>query len=224
MHVNNKHSLSVGRIMRLRKQIIVGARNYHKYLVNKVFKLVCEDGTEVDIRFYISDFKHMTGLYSNLDDRNFYQKCFSGTIGIGNIDVRQKYNWNTLRIKGDYIEKIHELLYKDGKETLLLESLITNTYVFPYTVINNSNNMCVGFVSNMNKARSLRKASSSVNSLSKKSIIAIFAKSPGSVKYDELVYILNLLNVYKKNEMLLNQLSNSLQIKFLKIITKPTDQ
>ena len=224
MHVNNKHSLSVGRTMRLRKQIIVGARNYHKYLVNKVFKLVCEDGTEVDIRFYISDFKHMTGLYSNLDDRNFYQKCFSGTIGIGNIDVRQKYNWNTLRIKGDYIEKIHELLYKDGKKTLLLESLITNTYVFPYTVINNSNNMCVGFVSNMNKARSLRKASSSVNSLSKKSIIAIFAKSPGSVKYDELVYILNLLNVYKKNEMLLNQLSNNLQIKFLKIITKPTDQ
>ena len=117
-----------------------------------------------------------------------------------------------------------ELLYKDGKKTLLLESLTTNTYVFPYTVINNSNNMCVGFVSNMNKARSLRKASSSVNSLSKKSIIAIFAKSPGSVKYDELVYILNLLNVYKKNEMLLNQLSNSLQIKFLKIITKPTDQ
>lgn len=44
------------------------------------------------------------------------------------------------------------------------------------------------------------------------------------MKYDELVYILNLLNVYKKNEMLLNQLSNSLQIKFLKIITKPTDQ
>ena len=74
MHVNNKYSLSIGHMGRLRKQIIVGARNYHKYLVNKVFKLICEDGTEVCIRFHISDFKHMTGLYSNLDDVSFYQK------------------------------------------------------------------------------------------------------------------------------------------------------
>ena len=126
-----------------------------------------------------------------------------------------------MRVKGNYTEKIHELLYKDGKKTLLLESLVTNTYVFPYAVINNSNNMCVGFVSNINRARSLRKASSSVNSLSKKSIIAIFAKSSGDVKYDELVYISDLLNVYEKNETLLNQLSDSLQMRFLEIITRP---
>ena len=44
-----------------------------------------------------------------------------------------------MRVKGNYTEKIHELLYKDGKKTLLLESLVTNTYVFPYAVINNSN-------------------------------------------------------------------------------------
>lgn len=81
--------------------------------------------------------------------------------------------------------------------------------------------MCVGFVSNINRARSLRKASSSVNSLSKKSIIAIFAKSSGDVKYDELVYISDLLNVYEKNETLLNQLSDSLQMRFLEIITRP---
>ncbi len=221
MHVNNKYSLSIGHMGRLRKQIIVGARNYHKYLVNKVFKLICEDGTEVCIRFHISDFKHMTGLYSNLDDVSFYQKCVSGTIDVGNINAKQKYNWDTLRVKGNYIEKIHELLYKDGKKTLLLESLATNTYVFPYAVINNSNNMCVGFVSNINRARSLRKASSSVNSLSKKSIIAIFAKSSGDVKYYELVYISDLLNVYEKNETLLNQLSDSLQMRFLEIITRP---
>ena len=82
-----------------------------------------------------------------------------------------------MRIKGNYIEKIHELLYKNGKKTLLLESLVTHTYVFPYAVLNHDNNMCVGFVSNINRARSLRKASSSLNAAMTKRISAVFAKT-----------------------------------------------
>ena len=221
MSMNNTYPLSAGHAARLRRQIIIGARNYRKYLADKVFKIVCEDGMEVDVRFHISDFKHLTGLYSNLDDDDFYQKCVSGKIDIGNIDTHQKYNWKTLRTKGNYIEKIHELLYKDSSKTLLLESLLTHTYVFPYAVVNKSNNMCVGFVSNINKARSLRKSSLSLHSSSEKCIIAIFAKLSGSRKYDELVYVSGVMNIYDKDEGLLNQLSDTLQSKFLEIITRP---
>lgn len=92
MSVQNKYLLSVGHKSKLREQIIIGARNYNKYLVNKVFKIVCDDGTEVNVRFCASDFHHMTGLCSNLKDKDFYEKCIAGTIDAGNIDLNQKYN------------------------------------------------------------------------------------------------------------------------------------
>lgn len=221
MSTRNMNLLSVGYKIKLRKQIVAGARNYNKYLVNKVFKLVCEDGTEVDLRFFTSDFKHMTGLYSNLNDNLFYENCVSGRIDLGNINNKQKYNWATLRTKGRNIERIHELLYTNCRKTLLLEFLDTHTLVFPYAVKNLANNMCVGFVSNVNRARSLRKASSSINAKSEKSIIAIFAKSSERDKYHELVYVSDVLGVYERDEGLLDKLDDNIQMKFLEIITRP---
>lgn len=221
MSVHSNNTLSVGHKIRLRKQIIAGARHYNKYLAGKIFKIVCEDGMEVDIRFHVTDFKHMTGLCSNLGNKSFYEKCVSGTIDIGNIDTNQKYNWNTLRIKGNHIEKIHELLYKDCSKTLLLEMLDTHTYVFPYAVKNTSNNMCVGFVSSINKARSVRKASTSTKFKFEKNVIAVFAKSAGCSAYHELIYVSNVLGMYKKNESLLNELDDVIQMRFLELITRP---
>lgn len=221
MSVRNMHSLSVGHKAKLRGQIITGARNCNKYLMNKVIKIICEDGEEVDIRFFSSDFKHMTGLCSNLSNEDSYQRCVLGTIDIGNINTNQKYNWSTLKAKGNHIEKIHELLYKDCGKTLLLNALDTNTYVFPYAVKNTLSNMCVGFVSSINKARSLRKASSSIKFGSEKTIIAVFAKTLENCKYNELIYISDIRGTYKKNESLLEKLDNNIQIKFLEIITRP---
>lgn len=221
MSVRNMCFLSVGHKARLRGQIITGARNYKKYLANKVFKIICEDGEEVDIRFFASDFKHLTGLYSNLDDEEFYQKCVLGIVDIGNIDTNQKYNWSTLKVKGNHIENIHELLYKDCKKTLLLNALDTNTYVFPYAVKNTVSNMCVGFVSGINKARSLRKASSSTKFRTEKTIIAVFAKTLETCTYNELVYISDVLGTYEKDQSLLDKLDNNIQMKFLEIITRP---
>lgn len=37
------------------------------------------------------------------------QKCVSGTIDVGNIGTSQKYNWNTLRTKGNHIGLLDKL-------------------------------------------------------------------------------------------------------------------
>lgn len=198
---------------RLRNYIISGARNYNKYLADKVFKIVCEDGDTVEIRFFISDFKHLTGLYSDLKNNEFYKECIHGTISIGNINTKQKYDWNTLRTKCRFIENIHELLYKDCQKVLVLKMLDTKTVVFPYAVKNLSNNICVGFVSDINKARSLFQ--------SEKNIIAIFAKNSDQLKYHQLIYISDVISAYEKDDKLLDTLEESIQMKFLDIITKP---
>ncbi|XCP85826.1 PBECR4 domain-containing protein [Roseburia hominis] len=214
-------TLSNGHKSKLRNQIITGARNYNKYLVNKVFKIVCADGLEVDVRFFPSDYKHLTGLYSNLGDDDFYRNCVLGTIDVGNIATDQKYNWSTLRTKGKHVEKIHELFYKDGGKSLLLEVLDTRTCIFPYAVKSPASNMCIGFATDVNKARTLRKASASTKSKAEKRIIAIFAKQVGNITYNELVYVSNVVGIYEKDELLLDKLDDSLQMKFLEIITKP---
>lgn len=204
------NQLTEGHKEKLRSQIITGAQNYNKFLLNKVFKIICDDNSTVDIRFFSNDFKHLTGLYSDLNDSEFYNNCCTGHISSGNIDTNQKYNWSTLKTKGKHIENIQELLYKDGEKILVAEVLDTNTYIYPYAVKNLSNNICVGFVNNINKARSLRKASNSTNVKSEKKISAIFAKHINSTLYDELVYI-DSTKKYKNDDEILTDIDESIK-------------
>ena len=52
MNVHSNNALSEGHKTKLRNQIIAGARNYYKYLAGKIFKSVCENGMEVNVRLY----------------------------------------------------------------------------------------------------------------------------------------------------------------------------
>lgn len=183
-----KHTLTEGNKERLKIKLIQGAKNFETFLNNKCFRVVCEDNSETIIRFFQGDFKHLTGIESDLDDDEFYNKCVDGLIDIGNILSSQKYDWSTLRGKSNRIENIHKLLYEDASKTLLLNGLKAHTTVFPVAIRNDNTNSCVGFVSNINKARSLRKASSSKNSDAEKEIIAIYGKKNGEQEFSEIVY------------------------------------
>lgn len=81
--------------------------------------------------------------------------------------------------------------------------------------------MCVGFVSDINKARSLRNATNSNIARAEKTIIAIFGRPDTGKKYNELVYLSKVINVYQKDENLLEKLDKPIQMRFLEIITKP---
>ena len=183
------YQLTEGNKTRLREKIVQGAKNYDKYLNNKCFKIICEDGIHTEVRFFQDDFKHLTGIESDLNESDFYAKCCKDLISTGNILTNQSYDWSTLRGKSNRIASIHELLYKDAKKTLLINGLITHTYVFPVAIRNDEINSCVGFVSNINKARSLRKAGTSKNTQTEKTIIAILGRKNGNSIYDEIVYM-----------------------------------
>lgn len=204
----------------IRKQIISGARNYKKLLMDKVFLIVCEDGAEYEVRFFKGDYKHLTGVYSNLDD-DFFEYCVNGKIDKGNIDTNQKYDWGTLKKKGRIIQNIHDLLYKDDQKTLLLEALDTNTYVFPLAIKDIANDICVGFVSDIHKARSLRRAKNSTNAKAEKRIIAVLAKNNGDKVYGELVYLSSVKGVYEKNESLIDKMDEPIMMRFMEILTRP---
>ena len=184
----DKHELTEGHKLRLQGNIIQGAKNYEKYLNDKCFKIICEDGSETIVRFFQGDFKHLTGIESDLIDDDFYDKCLNSKISTGNILTEQKYDWSTLKGKSNRIVNIHNLLYADAEKTLLLNGLKVHTNTFPVAIRNDSINSCVAFASNINKARSLRKAGSSHDTQVEKKIVAIYAKKNGEQEFTEMVY------------------------------------
>ena len=62
------YRLTEGNKVRLKGKIVKGAQNFEKYLNGKCFKIICEDGMQTEIRFFQDDFKHLTGIESNLSE------------------------------------------------------------------------------------------------------------------------------------------------------------
>lgn len=202
----NQNNLSEGRKERIRDKIILGAKNYKQYLCDKTFRILCEDGTEKEVRFFGADFQHLTGVKSDLNDERFFDNCRLGTIDKGNILTNQKYNWSTLKRKSDRIVNIHGLLYENNDKTLLLEEFEAKSCVFPVAIKNNEMDTCVGFTSDINKARSLRNAISASKCKDEKKIVFIAAKKNGEEKFTELVYSAENINPDEKLEVLNNSL------------------
>ena len=183
-----KHILTDGNKHRLREKIIQGAINFEKYLTGKSFKIICEDKSETIVRFFKRDFKHLTGIDSDLNENEFYEKCLQSHIETGNIFNEQKYDWSTLKGKSNRIENIHKLLYEDAEKTLLLNQLKVNTTVFPVAIRNDNMKTCVGFAGSVHKARSLRKSNSSKNAKQEKVIVAIYGRTNEETDFSEIVY------------------------------------
>lgn len=204
--------LTDGNKTRIRNNIIEGAKNYDEFLIKKVFKIICLDGTQTRVRFFKNDFQHLTGIETDLSETDFYDMCLDERISNGNILSNQKYDWSTLKGKTNRIANLQELLYSETNKMLLLNNLITNTKIFPTAIRNDDIGTCVGFVSDINKARSLRKSGASQNSEEEKAIALIVAKKDDGTIFDELVYVKNKELIPTINELSSEDLSDEIKL------------
>ena len=195
------HPINNNKIEYLRSKAITGAIKYKQYLIDKDFCVICEDYSEYIVRFYANDFKHLTGIISNLSNGDFFNNCCNLTLSNGNIDSIQKYNWQTLRNKAMRIENIEKIMYGNSQNSLFLVNLHTNTATFPFAIRNSDADMCIGFTTENNKARTLRKYSSSNDADIEKEIIAIFAKDSNIEKYSEKVFLKKDVNLKDRQEI-----------------------
>lgn len=182
----------------LKDKIIKGSREYKHYLMDKDFLIVCEDGSSHVVRFFKADFLHLTGVRTDLSEGNFFTNSIRGILGVSNIKEEQKYNWETLKSKAVRIEHVHKIIYENVKNTLFMINLRTNTAVFPVAIKNSNLNTCIGFTDSANKARTLRKYNNSNDAEEQKRILAIFEKKQTQEKYDKLVYITSVKELYDK--------------------------
>lgn len=78
--INNKSNLKKEKIsIENRKKDIEQLKKCAEFqkenLLAKIFLLVYDDGKYVEISFKESDFKHLTGISSDLSAKYFYKKC-----------------------------------------------------------------------------------------------------------------------------------------------------
>lgn len=224
------HRLDVEKKRYIRTRIIAGAINYKLLLVNKKFLIICEDGTYREVCFMIKDYQHLTGVKSNLGNIDFFNNCYKRTISDGNIDNLQTHDWHTLKRKADRIEIIHRIFDSDPNLSLIIDNFPTRTKTFPIAVRNAYDKMCIGFISEQdrarkseqNVARSLR-VSQSIEGMTVKKIIAIFSKEmTGPSNYNKLVYVSNVSNVMAITSELQTLIDEDIYKKFLKVIEKET--
>ncbi len=181
---------------------------------------MCEDGEEYIVHFLKGDFKHLTGITTDLSDVDFYKSSVKRTLDIGNINEYQKYNWATLKSKMKRISSIHRILYDNIQDSLFLINLHTNTRVYPIAIKNTNIDACIGFVEN-NNARTLRKYNSSNEVDNQKKVLMILAKKRKGNLYEEVVYLSKVQDSYKVDEGIIEIMSEKLQDRFLEILTKP---
>lgn len=209
------YTLSPSNRARLRAKIVTGSQKYKTKLMGKIFCVICEDASEYNVRFFSKDFIHLTGVASDLDDERFFENSVKGLLTDGNILENQKYNWSTLKGKSDRIENIDQVIYGDSENSLFIINLHTNTSDYPTAIANKSINTCIGFRSELNRARTLRKYSNSMNADEKKEIIAIFSKIPGKDEYSEFVYMKDNRLLLEKKADIVSRLSEDLKTMIL---------
>lgn len=176
----------------MRNDLIKGAREYKKY-VGKQFMIITENHKCFYIEFSETDFKHLTGVRSNLNDDDFYRYCCKNQLSVGNINTIQYKNLNTLKSKISGLCHFNYFLYADASTNLFLTDVVTKSFTYPVGIRNDSKKIAIGFkdrdMDDFKYARTLRKAKTTLNNGEEQLINAIFSKNKESVKYDEIVYI-----------------------------------
>lgn len=173
----------------IRQKILAGAKCYKKYLMDKDFMVICEDGSIHRLKFFPKDFQHLTGILSDLSESDFFKRCYDKTISVQNILEDQKYNFSTLKFKTMKVEYIDKIIYGNSQNSLFMINLHTKTRDYPVAVRNKDLDTCIGFTGTVNRARTLRKYVKSEQADKQLEIIAIFGKRIPDQIYSEQIYV-----------------------------------
>ena len=214
-----RRNLNNAEKQKIRTNIIKGAQFFENKLAENHFIIVTDNNMFFDVSFCRRDFLHLTGLYVNMSEINFYNSCVNGTFSISNIKNNQKYSRNTLLDKSDGIANLDRFIHSDGNINLYLDIINTPTDIMPAGIFNPAINHTIGFKGTENYARSMRTESSPPDNGGVYHIHAIFKVNSASYIADEIVYVSNDFNVLANLENLKTILDETM-IELLKNMCK----
>lgn len=187
---------------RIRLELIKAAKKYKETYVDYEY-LICSDAFKQK-SYYIVDakkdnFKHLTGVHSQISAISFYDKCIHGTLSIEDFDFIKK-GQNKKSVKGSVRRKIKVLpnmmeLFKEGLQAE--ESFKKNRVFCSFATANG--NCTLGFSDSLKaRPKSLIKG----NELKNPKPVELILKKKSDTKLFSEIVLGNEISLYKyKNQI-----------------------
>lgn len=96
------------------KILVDSAQKYDKYLANRTFLFIYDMGNQnykyIEVTFIKNNFKHFTGIETNLEPKPFYEKCLDHRLSLADINKRDD---GTTDLKLSRLSSMCDLLSSD---------------------------------------------------------------------------------------------------------------
>ena len=177
-------------VERVRKKAIKCAKKYKENFVDYDY-LVCSKAFNKKAYYIISakedNYQHLTGVHANVSPREFFEKCYNGTLSTRDFDFLKR-GQSEKSVKGSVREKI--MVIEDTME------LFKNTQIFAEEDFNKnkifcsfataSKNFTLGFIDNIySSPKSLLKNNQLKGDY--KEVDLVLRKKRSKEKFDEII-------------------------------------
>jgi len=203
------------------KLICNAAMEYKKNLVGKTFLYVF-DNRYIEVMFKVSNFKHLTGVDSNLNAKSFYQLAVEGKLQGTQIYFSAQHPFQLSKKKIQHINNISNLA---TSESFLLENITTSTQTYKFGSTDLNFTLCFNKQNPTGikpdayfTVESLRDEDCFVRSANVYSITHILAKANDSSLYTDVIYIENGKNLSDIPQLVISKLSPELKIQINSLI------
>ncbi len=173
-------------------EITKAAKDYKQNLVGKTFLYVF-DNRYIEVMFKTKDFKHLTGVDTNLSAQDFYKKAHTGTLQTSQIFFSSRHPYKLAQKKLKHLQNISSLAMG---ESFMLEDIRTHTASYAYGTTDLAFSLCLNKEYDSNGveqgdcfiAESLRDGDSFSKSNDVFVITHTYSKSNDKKKYDQEIY------------------------------------
>lgn len=132
------------------------AKLYQTYFLGKCFAFIDEDQGFEEVICTKGDFAHLTGVYTNLKDKDLYDKCINKTLQPTEIHFNERFDYKSYKKKMKSLHKVYTLIDGTSNNTRGLYNVIRKKGKFPYAIADFDTTLCFNYKGNMLHPKSIR--------------------------------------------------------------------
>lgn len=168
------------------QQIHTAADLYRKNLVGKKFLYVF-DGRYIEVIYKAENFRHLTGVDTNLSAKDFYSKAARRMLTVKQINFTSQHPYDLCVRKLQHLSHVSTII---TTKSFILEEITTVTCTYKFGTTDLKFSLCMNKDTNGDcyVAQSLRDEDCSAKSKTVYGVAYIFSKSNDSKKYSKLLF------------------------------------
>ena len=172
-------------MLKVTTDLTIAAVVYKNYFLNRSFIFIDEDENCVEMYCEAKDFAHLTGVYSKLEDHDFYKRCEKGKIEFSQIEFNSRFTYKSHKKKIEVFKKLNTLIDGTHNNSRGLYNVLRKKGNFPFAIADFNTTLCCSYKGKFLHPKSLRKEKIKDYSANKR-IIFIGERSGFIGKYNKI--------------------------------------